>query len=118
MTIRQKEWEDICYRSMQITNYTKLQWLQFRIINNILSTNSLLNKMKLLDWNQCSFCKLESETISHLMYNCDIVKTFWCQYLKFLNRNMQNLPLPKDTQFSHHMGDSTIQISHQMFVNL
>ena len=36
----QKEWEDICYRPMQITNYTELQWLQFRIINNILGTNS------------------------------------------------------------------------------
>ena len=26
------------------------------------------------------------------MYTCDIVKTFWGQCLKLLNRNMQNLP--------------------------
>ena len=35
------------------------------------------------------------------MYNCDIVKTFRGQCLKFLDRNMQNLP--KDFQFSHHI---------------
>ena len=58
--IYQKEWENICYRPMQITNFTKLQWLQFMIINNILGTNSLFNQMELLDSYRCSFCKLET----------------------------------------------------------
>ena len=32
----------ICTRPMRITHYTKLQWLQFRMLNTILGTNSLL----------------------------------------------------------------------------
>ena len=99
MVISQEEWQDICNRPMQITRYTKLQWLQFRILNSILGTNSLLNKMKLLDSNHCSFCNLEQETISHLMYNCDTVKCFWKQCQSFLERNTR----PMICNISHQM---------------
>ena len=34
----------------------------------------------------CSFCQKDSETIQHLFYGCEIVRSFWDQLTSLLNR--------------------------------
>ena len=74
--IAENLWQKICVSPIRITKDTRLQWFQFRLLNNILGTNVLLYKMKLKDNDLCSFCNSAREDVLHLFYNCDTVGRF------------------------------------------
>lgn len=80
-----KKWDDIFgfdnqkWRQKYIipfisTRSTKLQWLQFRINQYILTTNSYLFKIGLVDTPYCHQCKTEIETIVHTLWDCENVQ--------------------------------------------
>ena len=52
---------------------------QFKVLNDILSLNYKLYKMKVISSPLCSFCNLENETIEHLFWNCTFTQDFWNQ---------------------------------------
>ena len=47
------------------------------VLNNIVSTNEKLSKIKMTDSPQCTFCKNEIESLEHLFYNCEMTRSFW-----------------------------------------
>jgi hypothetical protein len=49
------------------------------IICRILSTNSLLFKCKLKETQHCNVCNETKETILHLFWECNIVKSLWLE---------------------------------------
>lgn len=52
--------------SFGVTKEVKLSVFQFKLIHNILSTNSLLYKMKIIDSPSCPFSPDTEQSISHL----------------------------------------------------
>ena len=62
-----------CFRA---TKNTKLQWFQYRIVHHILTTNSFMFKLGLLNNPFCTFCNLQRETIIHIMWECPEVQKF------------------------------------------
>ena len=60
-----------------ITNYVKLRSFQYRMLCNAIVTNTLLYKWKIVESENCSFCKNEPETIQHLFYQCEKIKSIW-----------------------------------------
>ena len=60
---------------------TKFQWLQYRILQNILTTNYSVSKYDPNQDPKCTFCKLQPETVEHLFWNCFVVQ----KYLTDLN---------------------------------
>ena len=69
-------WESIYTKPFKTTPDTKLRWFQFRILR-LLSTNSFLFKLKLSATANCSFCRIDIETIYHLFWECVHVQKFW-----------------------------------------
>ena len=59
------------------TRETKLTMVQYKIIHQILPTNSLLHKMKKVASPFCPFCPSECQTLWHLFINCTHANTFW-----------------------------------------
>ena len=64
--------------SFVLESYVK--GFQFKVINSILYTNSILYKIGFKTDHLCSFCKAESETVYHLLYHCPFVRTFWNEF--------------------------------------
>jgi hypothetical protein len=66
--------------SFRQTINSKLQWLQFRINNNILTTNSCLSKIGKIDLRLCPLCKNSNETIFYLLWDSpkvqDLIHSF------------------------------------------
>ena len=60
-----------------IRYHNRLRWLQYRILVKNLHTNDILSRYRRDVQNFCSFCTRERETISHLFYNCNIVREFY-----------------------------------------
>lgn len=75
--ILEDEWKKVFSsgRSVKVSNYVKD--VQFKIMHRYLATNSLLFKMKKVASPRCDFCQLEEESIEHLIFNCNFVKSFW-----------------------------------------
>ena len=59
------------------TNDSMLKWFQYRLIQRILCTYSLLFKIGLSDSNLCSFCQCNPETLSHLFIYCNFSHRLW-----------------------------------------
>ena len=50
---------------------------QYKVLNSMLFTNTKLFKIGFITEDKCSFCKSESETLSHLLLDCIETKSFW-----------------------------------------
>ena len=72
-----EDFEQIYSIPFNTTIYTKLRAFQFKINHNILYTNEKLHKVKLSDSQLCTFCNTETETLEHLLVDCDKVVSIW-----------------------------------------
>ena len=50
---------------------------QYKVLNNILYTNTKLYRIGFTTDNLCSFCKLEPESLNYLLFYCIHSKCFW-----------------------------------------
>ena len=65
------------------TKEVKLSVFQFKVIHNILSTNSLLYKMKKINSPKCPFCPDTEQSISHLFVHCPLAVSFWNEFTEW-----------------------------------
>ena len=72
-----EDWKAIYKHCFKVIQDNEIIWLQYRIINRILGTKSLLFKIKKSTNNLCRFCMNSPETISHVFIQCPIVHNFW-----------------------------------------
>ena len=59
---------------------TYVQCFQFKILNDILFTNSRLAKIGLIQSDLCTFCNIGVETIDHLFFYCFYSRVFWEEF--------------------------------------
>ena len=59
---------------------TYVQCFQFKILNDILFTNSRLAKIGLIQSDLCMFCNIGVETIDHLFFYCFYSCVFWEEF--------------------------------------
>ena len=90
---RYLDWKTIYLMPSVSTMDMKLQECQFKIIHRILPTNKFLYLCNLSDTDQCYFCNSKVETISHLLFECDVVKSFWTDIFDWLYPMLDLLPL-------------------------
>ena len=61
--------------SVTLESYVKA--FQYKVLNSILYTNTILYKMGFRTNDLCSFCKSQSESLNHLFFHCPYSKQFW-----------------------------------------
>ena len=80
-----EEWKRI-NRNLHNIKEIKLRDFQFKINNRILVTNTFLLKIKKKETNLCSYCNQEAETITHLLFSCEIASNFWKNLKQWFER--------------------------------
>ena len=68
-----------CLIPYKCTIDVKLRWFQYRILNRVLTTNTLLYKINQRNNNLCTFCNEEPETIKHIFTEYKKVMPIWVQ---------------------------------------
>ena len=58
---------------------------QFKVLHRYLATNKFLHKIGLVPSCSCTFCKRESESIEHLLIECDYSNKFWQDLINWFN---------------------------------
>ena len=75
----------------EVTKEVKLSMFQYKIIHNILCTNSLLFKIKKEDSPRCPFCPAD-HTLIYIFTECTQATLFWKEFLDWVSR-MENSKL-------------------------
>lgn len=81
---------------------TKVQYFQFKFLHRLLATNRYLHLMKKCESPICTFCKIASETIEHLFWDCHVTASFLldCEQLFF---GRQFILTKKDFFFGYNL---------------
>ena len=56
---------------------------QYKILNSILYTNTILHKIGFSICSKCTFCQSDLETLHHLLYSCPHSKTCWNEFEQY-----------------------------------
>ena len=84
------DWKNIYQLPGRVTLDTRTRAFQYKILNRILYTNSILYKMKLIPSPLCTFCGDHEEILKHLLVKCVYTKEFWSATTSWLyNHNIQ-----------------------------
>ena len=70
-------WSNIQNDCFRITNDTNLQWFQYRLLHQILPLRKYLKKIQVIDYDLCTLCGDEEETIQDLFYYCHKSQDLW-----------------------------------------
>ena len=81
------DWKQIYLTPHKVTLDIKTRMFQFKILNRIIYTNQLLNKMRLTDTSLCTFCGECEESLEHLFLHCKVTKDFWTHTINWLNKS-------------------------------
>ena len=78
-------WKNIYKIPFHVTRQTSLQWLQYRINHFILTTNSYMYKIGIVNSPYCNRCNTDVETIEHALWECDLVQNFLNEFCGLLD---------------------------------
>ena len=67
-----------CFKNIySISNTAKYRSFQYRLLHRAIVTNIHLQKWKVMDNDECTFCEKSRETYHHLFLECGYVKELW-----------------------------------------
>ena len=81
------DWKNTYQLPGRVTLDTRTRAFQYKTLNRILYTNSILCKMKLIPSPLCAFCGGHEETLWHLLVKCVYTKEFWSATTSWLNNH-------------------------------
>ena len=64
-----------------------------------LSMNSFFHKIKLKDTYICTFCRSETETNEHILWDCEIVQALLDDFVTFCSNKIHRMILFANTNF-------------------
>lgn len=89
-TIDTDSWNTYIAQVHKISNQVDLTYLQYRIVHRILTTNRLRNKWDSQISPLCQFCKNSTETLLHLLIECQHVHPLWKATQKILQKLLRD----------------------------
>ena len=111
-------WHKVYNLLHRTTKDTNLKWLQFRIVHRILSTNTFLTKIGILDSNLCDMCKEVPETLQHVFWECPKTQEFWTALRNLLQTKCENIQISNFTALSVIFGFLTEENNNNEILNL
>ena len=83
-----QERQNIYSLSFRVTNEVKLSVFQYKIVHNILYTNTILHKMKKKKQPDCPYYHGSAQTPLQIFVECSISKSFWNKFHKVVQHYM------------------------------
>ena len=74
----------------------KLKWLQYQITRGTLKTNRIVSKFNREVSEECTFCMTTIESITHLFYECVLVREFISEIYNIFIANWTDIHLIPD----------------------
>ena len=72
--------------------FQNIEVSQYRLLQRALVTNVHLFKWKIRENDLCTFCSLAKETISHVIFQCEVVQNLWTKVFDFIKEQYPGTP--------------------------
>ena len=82
----------------RVTKEIKLAIFQYKVIHNVLYSNSLLHKMKTVNSPDCPFCVNTEQTTLHLFVTCPVAISFWSDFIQWNHEIYKKNPSSQRTK--------------------
>jgi hypothetical protein len=83
------KWKYIFTLPFTVTNETRLQSFQYKIINRTIACNKWLHSIKIKQSSKCEYCE-EEDSINHFFLLCLNANNFWVSFNQWWNNLTQN----------------------------
>ena len=81
----QLDWKEIYRIPFRVTVDSRSREFQLKVLHRYLATNKFLHEIGLVPSFLCTFCERESESIEHLLIECDYSNNFWQDLINWFN---------------------------------
>ena len=81
--LSEKELQQVFLLPHKVALEPYVRAFQYKVLNRILYTNEKLHKIGFTPHKDCTFCKSESETLTHLLYHCPFSIAFWRDFEEY-----------------------------------
>ena len=71
----------------KLTDNIKMRDFQYRLLLGKIYTNDVLKKWKIVDSEMCDYCLKERQTITHLLFECELIRKVWEYFTKIFGRS-------------------------------
>lgn len=121
----EQEWQQICERTFSSSRETKLQSLQYKLINRVIPCGVHLKQLRIRETDLCPLCD-QRDSVVHFFYKCQKVQDFWDRvcawfrqtvdlYLDKLSPKEFIFGLPKNCHKSGIINTILLQIRFYIF---
>ena len=96
----------------KILKEPKLIMFQFKIIHNILPTQSSPFHARITDADVCPFCNLESQSLKRMLITCSVCSSFWTCFSNWWQEKFnQKLTLSESTiLYGWHKESNNLEV--------
>ena len=128
MEITNEELHQAFMNITKISTVTKLQDFQYRLLANDIHLNNRLYHWKIVNTQECEYCKKGKQTVTHFFFDCENAQMLWQKMRKYLSEyiqvdpstieiNLKNIILNKVHPKPNHLCNLIILIAKRtMFV--
>ena len=81
----QTDWESVYVRANTYPCSTKAREFQYKFLQDILVNDYWLFKWKIKESGLCQICRLSTDNIKHIFWDCTCTKHFWEQFTEWWN---------------------------------
>ena len=81
----ENRWREIYRLPYEVTTSTKLQTLQYKVINRYVTTRKYLYNCKIIESPICLYCT-QVDNLHHFLYGCEQTRIFWNEVIEELKR--------------------------------
>ena len=137
LLLRERKWEEElgavqgihfwekCYElNKNLLFDNRLKWFQFQVTRGTLKTNRIISKFINNVSENCTFCGNHVENISHLIYDCTLVRSFISEVYDFFTQiweGIRMVPNKKDFIFGErnlpvHTPNNLLALYTKLFI--
>ena len=110
------EWSEIFSINFKCTIESRMRAFQYKILTRTLTTNRYLKFFKIVESDQCYFCKDSIETIEHLLWFCPVVSNFWKDIFSVINNHLEvNIHLNSKAILLGYQGNKYPRLINHIF---
>ena len=106
-------------QKLQYMHVIKIKEFLFKVIHHICACNAMLFRWKISDTKSCIYCGNDSQTIKHMLWDCNCVKAFWIHLSNMLKIDIsyQLLILGNENKTQNNMLSVILYLIYKKFLN-
>ena len=92
-------WSEIYLRAYKYPIDTRTKEFQFKFLHDSLVNRYWLNKWRMAENNQCQICKIATDNIFHIYWECQSTRQFWSDFVEWCESKIGNFEFNVETVF-------------------